>query len=89
MQQSNRREWRGLRSVVPVLARILRRRRETTQERTTTTTDNTQQSNIICWRKDKDGDSGSDGDRNGKWGKEEEEHTTIDGRRRRRGDGGC
>jgi hypothetical protein len=89
MQQSNRREWWGLRSVVPVLTRILRRRRETTQERTTTMTDNTQQSNIIRWRKNLDGDGGSDGDRNGKWVNEEEEHTTIEGQRRRRGDGGC
>ena len=73
----------------PALARILRRRRETTRERTMAMTDNTQQSNIIRWRKEKDGDGGGDGDRNGKWGKEEEEHTTIEGRRRRRGDGGC
>jgi hypothetical protein len=75
--------------VAPVLARILRRRRETTRERTMTMADYTQQSNIIRWRKEKDGDGGGDGDRNGKWGKEEEEHTTIEGRRWRRGDGGC
>ena len=44
------RGWQGLRSVAPVLARILRRRRETTNWWTTTTTDNTQQSNRIRWR---------------------------------------
>jgi hypothetical protein len=83
------RRWWGLRSVAPALARILRRRRETTRGRTMTTTDNTQQSNRIRWRWEEDGDGGGDGDPFGKWGKEEEESTTIEGRRRRRGDGGC
>ena len=36
-----------------------------------------------------DGDGGKNGDRNGKWGKKEEERTTIEGQGRRRGDGGC
>ncbi len=65
--------------MAPELARFLRRRRETTREQTMTTTNNTKQSNVIHWRKEKDGDSGGDGDRNGKWGKVEEEHTTIEG----------
>ncbi len=69
--------------MVPALARILRRKRETTREQTMTTTDNTRQSNIIRWRKEKDGDGGGNGDHNGKWGKEEEEHMTLEGRRRR------
>jgi len=45
--------------------------------------------NRIRWRHEEDGDVGGDGDRNGKWVKEEKERTTIEGRRRRRGDGGC
>ncbi len=49
------------------------------------TTDNTQQSNRIRWRQEEDGNVGGDGDRNGKWVKEEKERTTIEGRRRRRG----
>jgi hypothetical protein len=73
------RRWRGLRSVAPVPARILRRRRETTRGRTTTMTENTQQSNRIRWRYEEDGDGGGDGDPNGKWVKEEEERTTIEG----------
>ena len=36
-----------------------------------------------------DGDGGNNGDRNGKWGKKEEERMTIEGQGRRRGDGGC
>jgi hypothetical protein len=36
-----------------------------------------------------DRDDGGNVDRNGKWGKEEEERTTIEGQRRRQGDGGC
>ena len=35
-----------------------------------------------------DGNGGGNGDRNGKWGKEKEERTTIEGQGRRRGDGG-
>ena len=42
-------------------------------------TENTQQSNRIRWRYEEDGDGGGNGDPNGKWAKEEEERTTIEG----------
>ena len=42
-------------------------------------TENTQQSNRIRWRYEEDGDGGGDGDPNGKWVKEEDERTKIEG----------
>jgi hypothetical protein len=52
--------------VAPALVRILRKRRDDNDRQHTTIKQNTVE-------------VGGDGDPNGKWGKEEEERTTIEG----------